>query len=105
MKLTHVLSLSALTLAFSLLSRLHAQPQMVLLHDDAESGRRVGWSTEPGSGWGAEVDVERLRSDRFGYVWFARDGTGVWFWSETRKEWIGITPQGGLWSTAEKRFL
>jgi hypothetical protein len=46
-----------------------------------------------------------LRSDRFGYVWFARDGTGVWFWSELRKEWIGITPGGGLWSTAEGRFL
>jgi len=46
-----------------------------------------------------------LRSDRFGYVWFARDGTAVWFWSETRKEWIGITSGGGLWSTKEGRFI
>jgi outer membrane protein assembly factor BamB len=46
-----------------------------------------------------------LRSDRFGFVWFARDGTGVWFWSSNRDEWIGITPEGGLWSTAENRFL
>ncbi len=46
-----------------------------------------------------------LRSDRFGYVWFARDGTAVWFWSETRKEWIGITSGGGLWSTKDRRFL
>jgi pimeloyl-ACP methyl ester carboxylesterase len=46
-----------------------------------------------------------LRSDRFGFVWFARDGTGVWFWSSNRNEWIGITPEGGLWSTAEGRFL
>jgi hypothetical protein len=46
-----------------------------------------------------------LRSDRFGFVWFARDGTGTWFWSSIRNEWIGITPQGGLWSTAEGRFL
>lgn len=46
-----------------------------------------------------------LRSDRFGFVWFARDGTGTWFWSSIRNEWIGITPQGGLWSTAEGRFI
>jgi cyclophilin family peptidyl-prolyl cis-trans isomerase len=46
-----------------------------------------------------------LRSDRFGFVWFARDGTGVWFWSANRNEWIGITPDGGLWSTAEARFI
>jgi hypothetical protein len=46
-----------------------------------------------------------LRSDRFGFVWFARYGTGVWFWSANRNEWIGITPEGGLWSTAEGRFI
>jgi len=46
-----------------------------------------------------------LISDRFGFVWFARDGTGVWFWSTNRNEWIGITAGGGLWSTAEGRFL
>jgi hypothetical protein len=46
-----------------------------------------------------------MRSDRFGFVWFARDGTGVWFWSSNRNEWIGITQDGGLWSTEEERFL
>lgn len=46
-----------------------------------------------------------LVSDRFGYVWFARDGTGVWFWSTARNEWLGLTPGGGIWSTAEGRFL
>jgi hypothetical protein len=46
-----------------------------------------------------------LRNDRFGFVWFARDGTGVWFWSSNRNEWIGITDGGGLWSTVENRFL
>jgi elongation factor P hydroxylase len=46
-----------------------------------------------------------LRSDRFGFVWFARDGTGVWFWSSNRNEWIGITADGGLWSSVEERFL
>ncbi len=46
-----------------------------------------------------------LRSDRFGFVWFARDGTGVWFWSSSRNEWLGITSGGGIWSTAEGRFL
>ncbi len=46
-----------------------------------------------------------LASDAFGFVWFARDGTGVWFWSENRQEWIGITSGGGLWSTKENRFL
>jgi len=46
-----------------------------------------------------------LASNRFGFVWFARDGTGVWFWSELRKEWIGILQDGSLWSTSESRFL
>jgi parallel beta-helix repeat protein len=46
-----------------------------------------------------------LISDRFGFVWFARDGTGVWFFSASRDEWIGITPGGGLFSTKENRFL
>jgi hypothetical protein len=46
-----------------------------------------------------------LVSDRFGFVWFARDGTGVWFYSANREEWIGITENGALWSTAENRFL
>ncbi len=46
-----------------------------------------------------------LASDVFGFVWFARDGTATWFWSDNRQEWIGITPEGGLWSTAEGQFL
>jgi hypothetical protein len=46
-----------------------------------------------------------IRSDRFGWVWFARESNGVWFYSYAREEWIGITPGGGLWSTKEKRFL
>ena len=46
-----------------------------------------------------------LASDDFGFVWFARDGTATWFWSEARQEWIGITDGGGLWSTAEGQFL
>jgi len=46
-----------------------------------------------------------LVSDRFGFVWFARDGTGVWFWSTSRGEWLGITSGGGIWSTAEGRFI
>jgi len=53
----------------------------------------------------ADVPAGWLASDRFGFVWFARDGSGVWFWSTNRNEWIGISPQGGLWSTAEQRFL
>lgn len=46
-----------------------------------------------------------LVSERFGFVWFARDGTGVWFWSTNRGEWLGITSGGGIWSTAERRFI
>lgn len=46
-----------------------------------------------------------LESDRFGFVWFARDGSRVWFWSANRQEWIGILPDGSLWSTAESRFI
>ncbi len=55
----------------------------------------------------ANADVPKgwLASDNFGFVWFARDGTGVWFWSTNRNEWIGILPDGSLWSTAEGRFL
>lgn len=46
-----------------------------------------------------------LTSDRFGFVWFARDGSAVWFWSDNRSEWLGVTAGGGIWSTAERRFL
>ncbi len=44
-----------------------------------------------------------VASDRFGWMW--ANGDGVWFWSETRKEWLGVTPEGGIWSTAENKFL
>jgi hypothetical protein len=76
-----------------------------------------GWLVpEPGSFTrynsriGVLIDDEQnpagwLRSDRFGFVWFAREGTGVWFWSSNRNEWIGITQDGGLWSTTENRFI
>ncbi len=46
-----------------------------------------------------------IRSERFGMVWFARDTNGTWFYSDEREEWIGITPEGGLWSTKENQFL
>jgi hypothetical protein len=48
-----------------------------------------------------------VHSDRFGWIWAVRDGegAGTWFWSEGRREWLGVTPDGGIWSTAEERFL
>lgn len=61
---------------------------------------RIGRVTADGSapaGW--------LVSDRFGFIWFARDGNATWFWSESRGEWLGITAGGGIWSTAEERFI
>jgi hypothetical protein len=63
---------------------------------DTRIGMVTNSDTDP-PGW--------LTSDRFGYVWFARDGTGVWFWSALRGEWLGITSGGGIWSTAGGRFL
>ncbi|MEX2607264.1 MAG: SUMF1/EgtB/PvdO family nonheme iron enzyme [Kiritimatiellia bacterium] len=39
----------------SVTTRLTAQPQMVLLPDEAKSGRRVVWSTEPGIRYGLQV--------------------------------------------------
>ena len=44
-----------------------------------------------------------VSSDRFGWMW--ANGDEVWYWSETRKEWLGVTAEGGIWSTAEERFL
>lgn len=46
-----------------------------------------------------------VASDRFGWVWAARGSGGVWFWSQGRGEWLGVTEDGGIWSTAERRFL
>ncbi len=42
-------------------------------------------------------------SDRFGWLWAARDGTATWFWSDALQEWLQLR-DGGLWSTNEKRF-
>jgi parallel beta-helix repeat protein len=44
-----------------------------------------------------------VASDRFGWMW--ANGDGVWFWSQDRQEWLGVTEGGGIWSTAEGRFL
>jgi hypothetical protein len=41
-------------------------------------------------------------SDRFGFVWAA--GDGVWFYT-TGYGWLGVTPDGGIWSVNEGRFL
>ena len=41
-------------------------------------------------------------SDRFGYVW--ANGDGVWFYSD-RYEWLGVTPDGGVWCVRLGRFL
>jgi 5-hydroxyisourate hydrolase-like protein (transthyretin family) len=93
------------------------QTWMAVNHDGSFHSFDFGWLvpeagslTRYNSRVGILIDDEQnpagwLRSDRFGFVWFARDGTGVWFWSSSRNEWIGITPDGGLWSTAEGRFL
>lgn len=42
-------------------------------------------------------------SDRFDWMW--ANGDGTWFWSEGRKEWLGVTPEGSIWSTKENRFF
>jgi sulfatase modifying factor 1 len=42
-------------------------------------------------------------SDAFGWMW--SNGDGTWFWSEGRNEWLGVTPEGGIWSTAQARFI
>ena len=41
-------------------------------------------------------------SERFGYIW--ANGDGVWFYSD-RYGWLGVTPEGGIWSVRENRFL
>jgi len=45
-----------------------------------------------------------IHSDRFGWIWFARESGGVWFWSQDRQEWLGVA-NGAVWSTREQRFL
>ncbi|MFP4492726.1 MAG: hypothetical protein ACLFRP_02405 [Puniceicoccaceae bacterium] len=44
-----------------------------------------------------------VAGDRFGWMW--TNGDGTWFWSHDRQEWMGVTSGGGIWSTAEQRFL
>jgi formylglycine-generating enzyme required for sulfatase activity len=44
-----------------------------------------------------------VASDVFGWMW--SNGDGTWFWSEDRQEWLGVTADGGIWSTAEERFI
>jgi hypothetical protein len=44
-----------------------------------------------------------VSSDRFGWMW--ANGYGTWFWSQTRQEWLGVTPDAGIWSTRGEHFL
>ncbi len=44
-------------------------------------------------------------TDRFGWIWEAADSADIWFWSQAREDWIGVLPDGGLWSTRDQRFL
>jgi len=60
-----------------------------------ESSIFGGLTTGDFGGW--------VASDRFGWMW--ANGDGVWFWSQGRQEWLGVTEGGGIWSTAEKRFI
>lgn len=54
-----------------------------------------GLTTGDFNGW--------VHSDRFGWMW--ANGDSTWCWSQDRGEWLGVTPEGGIWSTAEGRFL
>jgi len=44
-----------------------------------------------------------VRSELFGYLWPL--GGGEWFWASQRNEWLGVLPNGNVWSTAEQRVL
>jgi hypothetical protein len=65
-------------------------------HTTAIGAIRIGQHQESviSEGW--------VISDRFGYVWAA--GDGVWFYT-TGYGWLGVTPDGGIWSVNEGRFL
>ncbi len=41
-------------------------------------------------------------SDRFGFIWPV--GDGVWFYSSTY-QWLGVTPNGGIWCVSQNRWL
>jgi hypothetical protein len=51
---------------------------------------------------GAPITAGWVTSPRFGYVW--ANGDGVWFFSDYHG-WLGVTPEGGIWSVNEGRFL
>lgn len=51
---------------------------------------------------GAQIPEGWVVSPRFGYVWAAGDGT--WFYSD-QYGWLGVTPDGGIWSVNQNRFL
>ena len=51
---------------------------------------------------GSPISDGWVISDRFGHVWAV--GEGVWFYT-TGYGWLGVTPDGGVWSVNEGRFL
>jgi len=55
-----------------------------------------------GSYQGTAIADGWVISERFGYVW--ANGDGTWFYSDTHG-WLGVTPEGGIWSANEGRFL
>jgi hypothetical protein len=52
---------------------------------------------------GADIPDGWVVSERFGYVW--ANGDGVWFWSNGMQTWLGVTPDGSIWSVNQGRFL
>ncbi len=44
-------------------------------------------------------------TERFGWIWEATGTDDLWFWSADRQDWIGVLPDGGMWSTRDRRFL
>jgi len=52
---------------------------------------------------GVTIPESWVVSDRFGYVW--ANGDGTWFWSQRLNTWLGVTPDRGIWSVAEGKFL
>lgn len=46
-----------------------------------------------------------IYSEEFGYLWAARDSNASWFYSSAREEWLGVTPDGSIWSTREQKFI
>lgn len=51
---------------------------------------------------GAIIPDGWVVSARFGYVW--ANGDGNWFYSD-QYGWLGVTPEGGIWSVNLGRFL